>query len=135
EAIREQFPSVELIQGDGNLWFTEGTNTGVRAALKHDPKYVLLINDDSVFDEHFLVRLVETAETNPRSVVGPVLLLWDQPHKVFQISPVWDTWHGGWRHWHQQTFWMLPKKTWKVDLIVGNCLLVPAEAIRECGLM
>src|SRR5437868_1085131 len=68
EAIREQFPSVKLIQGDGNLWFTEGTNTGVRAALKHDPKYVLLINDDSVFDEHFLVRLVETAETNPRSV-------------------------------------------------------------------
>ncbi|HEX9961078.1 MAG TPA: glycosyltransferase, partial [Pyrinomonadaceae bacterium] len=55
EAIREQFPEVEIIAGDGNLWFTEGTNVGIRAALKHNPKYVLLINDDAVFDEKFLV--------------------------------------------------------------------------------
>jgi hypothetical protein len=27
-------------QGDGNLWYTEGTNVGVRAALKYEPKYV-----------------------------------------------------------------------------------------------
>src|SRR5436190_255750 len=52
DGIREQFPSVELIEGDGNLWFTEGTNVGIRAALKHDPKYLLLINDDEVFDPH-----------------------------------------------------------------------------------
>ncbi len=135
KAIREQFPSVEIVEGDGNLWFTEGTNAGVRAALKHDPKYVLLINDDSVFDSRFLAFLVETAETDPRSVVGPLLLLWDQPHKVFQTSPVWDTWRGGWRHWHRQTVWTVPNRPWKVDLIVGNCLLVPARAIEECGLM
>ena len=33
EAIEQQFPSVKIIKGDGDLWFTEGTNTGVRAAL------------------------------------------------------------------------------------------------------
>ena len=135
EAIREQFPSVEVIQGDGTLWFTEGTNVGVRAGLKHDPKYVLLMNDDSVFDSRFLTALVETAEANPHSVVGPLLLLWDQPHKVFQTSPVWDTWRGGWRHWHQQTVWTVPNRPWNVDLIVGNCVLVPAAAIEKCGLM
>jgi len=135
ETIREEFPSVELIQADGSLWFTEGTNVGIRGALKHDPKYVLLINDDSLFDPHFLTSLVETAETNPRSVVGPLLLLWDEPHKVFQTSPVWNTWRGGWRHWYQQTVWTVPKKPWNVDIIVGNCVLVPAEAMRELGLM
>jgi GT2 family glycosyltransferase len=135
DAIREQFPSVELVQGDGSLWFTEGTNVGIRAALKHHPNYVLLINDDSVFDPKFLSYMIETAETNPRSVVGPLLLLWDQPHKVFQTSPVWDTWRGGWRHWYKQTVWTVPQKAWKVDLIVGNCVLVPAAAINEVGLM
>lgn len=135
DAIREQFPDVDIVNGDGELWFTEGTNVGVRRALERDPKYILLMNDDQVFDEDFLVTLVETAEQNPRSVVGSLLLLWDMPHKVFQVAPVWSTRHGGWRHWQSQTVWTVPEKPWKVDLIVGNCLLVPAEAMRECGLM
>ena len=32
EAIKKDFPEVEIIKGDGNLWFSEGTNVGIRAA-------------------------------------------------------------------------------------------------------
>src|SRR5437773_318747 len=135
EAIRREFPEVELITGSGDLWFTEGTNVGVRAALRRGPKYILMMNDDQVFDARFLRSMIDTAEKYPHSVVGPILLLWDQPHKIFQTSPVWDTFGGGWRHWSHQTVWTVPERPWKVDLIVGNCVLVPAEAIRECGLM
>jgi GT2 family glycosyltransferase len=135
EAIKKEFPEVEIIKGDGNLWFTEGTNVGVRAALKYEPKYILMMNDDQVFDKNFLKYMVETAEKHERSVVGALLLLWDMPHKVFQVAPVWKTWLGGWRHWRQQTVWSVPKKAWEVDLIVGNCVLVPTAAIKECGLM
>ena len=135
DAIRRDFPDVEIVQGNGDLWYTEGTNAGVRAALEYDPHFILMINDDAVFDADFLVSLVETAERNPHSVIGSLLLLWNEPHKLFQVSPVWDTWSGGWRHWHHQTVWTIPEKPWRVDLIVGNCLLVPAAAFRECGLM
>ena len=135
EAVSREFPDVEIIEAGGNLWFTEGTNVGVRQALESDPKYILMMNDDQVFDDKFLEYLVETAEANPRSVVGPLLLLWDQPHKIFQIAPVWNTWLGGWQHWYQQTIWSVPDRPFEVDLIVGNCVLVPTEAIRECGLM
>lgn len=135
EAVRREFPEVELIEADGSLWFTEGTNVGVRAALKHFPKYVLLINDDAVFDADFLFYMLETAENNRRSVVGSLLILWDAPHRLFQTAPIWNTWSGGWRHWVHQTVWTVPEKPWKVDLIVGNCVLVPVEAIKEVGLM
>lgn len=135
EAIRNEFPETEVIKADGTLWFTEGTNVGVRAALNRDPDYVLMINDDAVFDGDFLKYMVETAEKHPRSAVGSLLLLWDQPHKLFQVAPVWDTWLGGWRQWHSQTVWTVPRKPWRVDLIVGNCLLVPVAAFREAGLM
>ena len=135
DAINEEFPDVEVIAGDGNLWFTEGTNVGVRAALERKPDYVLMINDDQVFDSVFLKAIVETAEKHPRSVVGPLLLLWDTPHVLFQTSLVWDTWGGGWRPWYSQTVWTVPEKPWKVGLIVGNCVLVPAAAFSECGLM
>ena len=135
EAIKKEFPDVELVKGNGNLWFTEGTNVGVRAALEHNPDYILMINDDQVFDSKFLTYMVETAEKYPRSVIGSLLLLWDTPHRLFQIAPVWNTWKGGWQLWENQTIWTIPKKPWKVDIIVGNCVLVPVEAIREEGLM
>jgi GT2 family glycosyltransferase len=38
-------------------------------------------------------------------------------------------------HWFHQTVWTVPEKPWRVDLIVGNCVLVPTEAIKEVGLM
>lgn len=135
DAVLAEFPETEIIRADGSLWFTEGTNVAVRAAMKHDPDYVLMMNDDQVFDERFLATLVETALLNPRSIVGSLLLLWDTPHILFQVSPQWVTSLGCWRHWYKQTVWTIPDKPWEVDLIVGNCLLVPAEAIRECGVM
>ncbi len=135
ESIEKEFPEVELVKADGNLWFTEGTNVGIRAALKQNPDYLLLINDDQIFDENFLQKMVETAERYPQSIIGSLLLLWDTPHKLFQVAPKWNTWHGGWQLWEHQTIWTIPKKPWEVDIIVGNCVLVPVEAIREEGLM
>lgn len=135
EAVTEHFPDVEIIRGDGNLWFTAGTNRGIEAALEHRPDYILSINDDQVFDENFLQYMIECAEGNPRSVVGSLLLLWDTPHKIFQVSPRWETFSGGFRHWVKQTVWTIPDRPWEVELIVGNCVLFPVEAIKQCGLM
>jgi glycosyltransferase involved in cell wall biosynthesis len=135
DAITENFHGVEIVKGDGTLWFTGGTNRGIEAALKHDPDFILTINDDSIFDENFLKRLVQCAEDHPRSVVGPLLLLWDQPHRVFQVSPKWSVLSGGYRHWQHQKVWTVPDQPWEVELIVGNCILFPVDAIRECGLM
>lgn len=135
EAIEENFPEVKLVQGTGELWYTAGTNLGVVAALKHKPDYVLCINDDSIFDEKCIQRMIECARRNERSVVGGLLLLWDQPHRVFQVAPVWKTWKGGWQHWQQQTVWTVPQTAWEVDLIVGNCILYPVAVFAEAGMM
>ena len=135
DAVREGYPDVEIVQGNGDLWYTAGTNRGLEAALRHSPDYILAINDDSIFDENCIRRLVECAERHPRSVVGPLLLNWEEPHKIFQVSPKWDMWGGGYRHWRHQTVWTVPQKPWEVELIVGNCVLYPADAVREVGFM
>ncbi len=134
DAIKEAFPSVEVLHGNGDLWCFGAANLGIARALELDPDYVLLINDDAVFDSKFLVNMVKTAEFHKRSVVGGLLLLWDQPHRVFQVAPRWDTWYGGWRHYQAQTVWTVPREPFDVDLIVGNCMLVPVNAFREEGL-
>jgi len=134
EAIKEQFPGVEIIHGDGNLWCSGAANLGVERALENGPDYILLINDDTIFDAKFLQLMVETAERNKKSVVGGLLLSWDVPHRVFQVAPKWDTWYGGWRHFNGQTVWTVPKQEFEVELIVGNCTLFSAETFRKEGL-
>jgi GT2 family glycosyltransferase len=135
EAIEDNFPDVNIVQGTGELWYTAGTNLGVVAALKHKPDYVLCINDDSIFDEKSIQRLIACAERHPRSVIGGLLLYWDRPHRVFQVAPVWNTWKGGWQHWQTQTVWTVPKRPWEVDVIVGNCVLYPAAGFEDAGMM
>lgn len=135
DAIREQFPEVQLVAGDGTLHYTAGTNRGIEAALNWNPDYVLAINNDSIFEPHFLRHLVNCAEDNPRTVVGPVLLLWDVPHRVFQVGSYWQTWYGGWRPRFAQTVWSIPDHPFDVEVIVGNCVLYPVAAFREMGLM
>jgi GT2 family glycosyltransferase len=135
ESLAREFPEVDVIRGDGNLWYTAGTNVGLAAALERDPDFVLAINNDCEFDSNFLKHMVETATANPKSVVGAVLVSWDDRKRVFQVAPKWNVWWGGMRHWVKQTVETLPRSAWQVELIVGNCVLFPAEAIRQVGLM
>jgi len=135
EALGREFPHVTVISGDGNLWYTAGTNVGLAAATERGPDYVLAINNDSEFDPAFLQSMLETAIANPRSVVGAILVNWDDRESIFQVAPKWNVWWGGMRHWVKQTIHTIPKRPWEVELIVGNCVLFPAGAIREVGLM
>lgn len=135
EAITKNFPEVTLITGDGSLHYAAGTNRGIEAALRWEPDYIVAMNDDSVFHEQFLQRLIATAKANPRSVVGALLLLWDRPHLVFQVAPEWKTLSGGWLIPEDLTAFDKGELPFEVEGIVGNCVLYPVEAIRENGLM
>lgn len=135
EVIEKEFPAVKIIKGDGNLWYAGGVNRGIEWALERQPDFILIINDDTVQEPNFLQYLIECARKNPRSIVGPLLLLWSEPEKLFQTSPQWDVWAGGWKHWQNQTVSTIPQKPWEVELIVGNCFLLPVAAVKENGLM
>ncbi|MEO6629853.1 MAG: glycosyltransferase family 2 protein [Aquihabitans sp.] len=135
EAIRATFPEVEVVEGDGTLWYTAGTNRGIEAALAHEPSFILAMNDDQIFDTAAVGAMVDCAQRHPRSVIGALLVRWDDPTLVFQVDPQWETRFGGWHHWQHLRVADVPNHAWVVDLIVGNCLLYPVEAIQSAGLM
>ncbi len=135
DAIRQNFPEVQIVAGDGNLHYAAGTNRGISAALERKPDFILTANDDAVFHEQFLQRLIKTANINPRSIVGALLLLWSEPHKVFQVGQVWNTFKGGWDIPENLTAFNVPQAAFEVECLVGNCVLFPVEAVRENGLM
>jgi len=62
-----------LIKNNENFGFAEGNNIGIRYALKTlHPDYILLLNNDTVVEQHFLSELVKTGEKHGKiAVIGP----------------------------------------------------------------
>jgi GT2 family glycosyltransferase len=84
EMIREVFPDVILLQGDGDLWWVGSINKGIRYTLSvcQPEDYILVINDDLVVHPDYLSSLLSVAKRHPKSIVGSVETTSDQPQII-----------------------------------------------------
>jgi GT2 family glycosyltransferase len=64
-SIREAFPEVRLLQGDGSLWWSGAMNLGMEAALQDGAEYLLSLNDDTSFEPGLLPALLLVASRRP----------------------------------------------------------------------
>jgi len=67
EAITKRYPQVKVIKSDKNLGFAGGNNLGIIAA---QGKYLLLINNDTVFKDFNIQVLIDSMESS--STIGIV---------------------------------------------------------------
>ena len=58
EAIAAEFPAVKILKGDGSLYWCGGMRKAWREAVKMDPDYYLLMNDDTHLYPEALQKLV-----------------------------------------------------------------------------
>ena len=58
EAVRQQCPQVQIIQGDGNLFWSRGMYIAWKEAVKSDYEYYLWLNDDVVLYPFFMKLLI-----------------------------------------------------------------------------
>jgi GT2 family glycosyltransferase len=72
DMVRAEFPEVQLMKGNGNLWWTGGINLGIQSALDQQASYVLTMNDDTVVEPDFIASMVEAAAEHPDAVFGAV---------------------------------------------------------------
>ena len=86
DMIRQEFPEVALLTGDGNLWWTEGTNVGVRYALQHQPvdeeNFVLTLNDDTEVKPDYVETLLTAYYGNKPCIVGSVCVDVKNPNRL-----------------------------------------------------
>ena len=68
-AVRERFPSVEVIENDGNLGFAKANNIGIRRSTG---RYVCLVNTDIVALDRCVERLAGYMDRHPEvGALGP----------------------------------------------------------------
>lgn len=137
EIVRKNFPEVELIINDRNLYFAEGNNVGLRRAMEMGGRFFLLLNNDTEVDPSFASRMVATfGRGSDIGIVGPKILYHDDPERI---------WYGGgdfypfiWVPRHRNirkldgTF---PERAGETGYVSGCALMVRREVIEDIGLL
>lgn len=83
EALRDHFPGVTVIEGDGNWWWTRSVNEGCKLALKNRADAVLLLNDDVRFHNDYLEKLLKAAEKEPHAIIGSLNVTIEKEERIY----------------------------------------------------
>lgn len=122
EAIRAQYTKVNIVQGDGSLFWNRGMYAAWKEASKLNYDYYLWLNDDTyIYDTLFAVLLNVAANMNDNGIVVGAVCIPETKHFAYggrllnghAVEP------GG--------------KAKDVDLANGNILLIPRKVYEVVG--
>ena len=136
EVIPERFPEVQIIAGDGTLWWSGAVNLGIQQALLSaaPEDYILLVNNDTYFDPIFLARCREAAVKYPKSLVGSVLVDSFTGQKQGGVRINWYTAKHTWLNSGKGIEDFPPGHVEPVSVLTGRGVIVPCSVYCEIGL-
>ncbi|MDY9922946.1 glycosyltransferase family 2 protein [Methanobacterium sp.] len=125
-----------LIKNSENSGFAEGNNIGIRFSIKFlNPKYTLLLNNDTVVDKKFLNEMIVIATQSNSGIIGPKILFYEN-EKIIQSLGTKINWfsgkvkHIGYRSEDQEHV-QIPQD---LDGISGCAMLIKKEVFDEIDL-
>lgn len=125
--LADEFPEVEVLAGDGTLWWTGAMNVGVGWALAQaDPlDVVVALNNDTLPPPDFLDRLMTAHTEEPRGLIGSLLVRAGDRETVVD---------GGVRvHWPTARFTSALENAPKPECAQHGPALYPVDVLSGCG--
>jgi len=89
--IARDFSDVQVIKGDGNLWWSGAMNIGIQTAIKNNTDYVLVLNNDVMVSIDTISELVLCAQSNPDAIIGSLV------YDIKYPATIWSA--GGYLKW------------------------------------
>lgn len=121
EAVALQYPEVNIVNGNGNLFWNRGMYTAWQEAAKKDYDFYLWLNDDTfIFQNALKILLGYSDETNNNAVIVSAICSSDRE----------KTTYGG----HGINGILTPNGTLQNCVtFVGNCVLIPKVIFHAVG--
>ena len=141
--IMQEFPEVVILKGDGNLWWTEATNWGIRYAQKLADKrqenFILTLNDDTRVGPDYLQTMLDAYRKHKPCLIGSVSVDSDNPNKLEYAGAAFELYTAGGRHLsedYHNNYQELAKRTTYVEShsLPGRGTLIPMEVFDRVGL-
>ena len=138
EAVRHEFPEVELIENGRNLGFAGGNNVGIRRALELGADWVVLLNNDATLAADAIDGLERVASRRSNAgILGGKVLFAERPNQI---------WFAGQRFNARLGYSGRPRgyarpdgkrydQVIPVERTLGTLMAVSREAIEAVGLL
>ncbi len=124
EAVRQMFPKVKIIDGDGTLYWNRGMHTAWSTAAKEkDYDYYLWVNDDTQLMDNCISSMLEaSSECRDKAVIVASI----RSEKEEKIT------YGG--HALSGHGLVIPNgHLQECSTMNGNCVLIPRSVYKVCG--
>jgi len=125
EAV-SRYPGVEVLNVGSDQWWSGAVNAGVRTALARAFEYVLVLNDDIIFQPRLIASLVEQAQQHGRAIICAAQR--DVQGRLFYGNRV-----VGWRR-RRKLVEITGREPAEIHVMNGCCQLIPIEVFRQIGL-
>jgi GT2 family glycosyltransferase len=132
ENCAKECPSITLLHGDGNLWWSGAINKGVEYALNKGADAIVWMNDDNRVEPQTLRQMIESFERmGERSIICA---------RTKSTVTGMDEWVGEPPRWHKEFGKWIAPDLGVPDIAIehppgGRGVLIPAECFREIGLV
>ncbi|MEC4985907.1 MAG: glycosyltransferase family 2 protein, partial [Oscillatoria sp. PMC 1076.18] len=128
--VKQEFPEVHLIAGDGSLWWTGAIVKGMEYALnKLNPKYLVWLNDDIFLKEDLIenLRNICLSASYAEKIVGGIVR-----DKTY---PDWIVYSGsnGLKPINDMSYFVDSEEI-KVEDLCGNIVVIPRMICDRIGL-
>lgn len=136
EAIRDNFPLVQVEELEENLGYAGNNNVGIQLAMEQGADWVFVLNEDTILDEECLTHLVAVGESDDRiGIVGPMVYHHDKPEVIQsaggKFGPRWEIFHLAVDEQDKGQY----KDPHQVDWITGCGLMIRREVIQQVGMI
>lgn len=118
--IKEKFKWITVINNPKNLGYAAALNIGIKSALKTNPQFILILNNDIIVRKNFLKELLSYCQKHQVDVVGPKIL--DQHGHI---------WFDGGEI--DKNRFTAGHKKGKIDFLSGCCLLINKRVFDKIG--
>jgi GT2 family glycosyltransferase len=126
----EYHPEFTLIESTHNLGYSGGCNLAIRAmrARLNAPRYIWLLNNDTLVDANALHTLFEEAERT-KGLAGSLLLYPDNRYQ--QVGTRFNPWTGNVKGYPEEAV----SDHMPVQVLCGASMLIPMRTVARVGLL
>ncbi len=134
--VKQHYPDVIILSGDGNLWWSGAINLGARHSIEVlNADYLLLWNNDIGIDRQYFHNLFEIlADIEDPVVIGSKIYIRGESDLVWSAGGYFNPRNGqsGMHGYFEKDTDEL-NKIREVDLLTGMGTIVPAKVVESIG--
>ncbi len=136
-AVKEEFPEIEIIENKRNLGVAGGRNVGINYVQEKGTDYVLLLDNDTIVDKDFITEMVKVGEEDERvGILTGKIYFYSEPDKIWCAGCSLSLYR---RHISAIGYDEMDRGQYdeirEVDHVAGCCLMIKKKVIDEIGLL